>query len=173
MILLVGLPAAGKTTLAKQLASEHSALRLSPDEWMSPLFGQPEAEGKRDLLEGRMIGLARQLLRLDTNVVLDFGCWAKDERSALHWLTLREKAVFHLVYLAVDRQTQLERIRRRWAEVPDQTSPMTAADLDRWQSMFEVPDTAELSGAAPPERPYPWSSWLHWAEHRWPSLSTT
>ena len=73
-----------------QLASEHSGLRLSPDEWMIPLFGQPEAERKRDVLEGRMISLALQLLRLDTNVVLDFGCWAKDERSALHWLTLRE-----------------------------------------------------------------------------------
>ena len=90
MILLVGLPAAGKTTRAKQLASEHSALRLSLDEWMIPLLGQPEAERKRDVLEGRMISLALQLLRLDTNVVLDFGCWAKDERSALHRLTLRE-----------------------------------------------------------------------------------
>ena len=35
-----------------------------------------------------MISLALQL-RLDINVVPDFGCWAKDERSALHWLTLR------------------------------------------------------------------------------------
>jgi predicted kinase len=32
MILLVGLPGAGKTTRAKQLADRHHALRLTPDE---------------------------------------------------------------------------------------------------------------------------------------------
>ena len=48
MILLVGLPGSGKTTVAKNLATEHNALRLTPDEWMIPLFGEPEAEVKRD-----------------------------------------------------------------------------------------------------------------------------
>ena len=48
-----------------------------------PAFGQPEADGKRDVLEGLMISLALQLLRMSTSVVLDFGCWARDERAAL------------------------------------------------------------------------------------------
>ena len=83
MILLVGLPGAGKTTVGKKLAKEQSALRVAPDESMIPLFGQPEADGKRDVLEGLMISLALQLLRMNTSVVLDFGCWARDERAAL------------------------------------------------------------------------------------------
>jgi len=29
---------------AKKLAAEHPALRLSPDSWITPLFGEPEAE---------------------------------------------------------------------------------------------------------------------------------
>jgi hypothetical protein len=91
MILVVGLPGSGKTTVAKKLAREQNALRLTPDEWMIPLFGQPEADGKRDVLEGLMIGLALQLLRMNTGVVLDFGCWARDERAALRWLTEREE----------------------------------------------------------------------------------
>ncbi|WP_245789844.1 AAA family ATPase [Streptosporangium canum] len=53
LFLTVGLPGAGKTTRARQLAKEHKALRLTPDEWMIPLFGEPEADGKRDVLEGR------------------------------------------------------------------------------------------------------------------------
>jgi predicted kinase len=60
--------------------------------WMIPLFGQPASDGKRGVLEGRMISLALQLLRLNTNVVLDFGCWAREERAALQWLAEREKS---------------------------------------------------------------------------------
>jgi hypothetical protein len=33
------------------LAVEHNALRLTPDEWMIPLFGEPEGDGKRDVLK--------------------------------------------------------------------------------------------------------------------------
>ena len=57
MVLIVGLPGAGKTTQAKELAARHHAIRLTPDEWMVPLFGlcwrEPLARGKRDVLEGR------------------------------------------------------------------------------------------------------------------------
>src|SRR3954453_7478116 len=82
LLLMVGLPGAGKTTRAKELAAAHRALRLTPDEWMIPLFGEPNADGKRDVLEGRLLALALQALRLGTNVVLDFGLWSRDERSA-------------------------------------------------------------------------------------------
>jgi predicted kinase len=36
---MVGLPGAGKTTLAKQLEVEHKVLRLTPDEWIPILYG--------------------------------------------------------------------------------------------------------------------------------------
>lgn len=51
LFLMVGLPGAGKTARAKKLAAEHPALRLSPDAWMIPLFGEPGGGGrKRDVL---------------------------------------------------------------------------------------------------------------------------
>jgi len=80
LFLIVGLPGAGKTVRAKALASEHAALRLTPDAWMIPLFGDNDADGKRDVLEGRLIWLALDALRLGTSVVLDFGFWGRDER---------------------------------------------------------------------------------------------
>ena len=86
LVLMVGLPAAGKTTRARELAAKHRALRLTPDHWMIPLFGDPMAGGKRWVLEGRLISVALQALRLATSVVLDYGLWGRDERSGLRWL---------------------------------------------------------------------------------------
>jgi predicted kinase len=62
------------------------ALRLSLDACMIPLFGDFDAGGKRDVLEGRVIWLALAVLRLGDSVILDFGFWARDEWSALRWL---------------------------------------------------------------------------------------
>ena len=73
LILMVGLPGAGKTTRAGELAATHHALRLTPDHWMIPLFGDSMADGKRWVLEGRLISVALQALRLGTSVVLDYG----------------------------------------------------------------------------------------------------
>jgi predicted kinase len=86
LLLMVGLPGAGKTTRATELAATHRALRLTPDHWMIPLFGDSMADGKRWVLDGRLISVAVQALRLGTSVVLDFGLWSRDERSALRWL---------------------------------------------------------------------------------------
>lgn len=170
MHLLVGLPASGKTTRAKELAREHRGLRLTPDEWMIPLFGEPEAGGKRDVLEGRLIRLALNVLDLGTNVVLDLGCWGRDERSALRWLAGSVGASFLLVYLPIDRETELQRIADRWAREPQRTYPMTATEVDRWRAQFQAPDPAELSGIAAERPPAPWRSWADWAAERWPSL---
>lgn len=172
LFLLVGLPAAGKTTRARRLASEHQALRLTPDAWMIPLFGEPEAGGKRDVLEGRLVWLALEALKVGCSVVLDFGFWGRDERSSLRWLAESVGAECQVEYLPVDRATQLERIHHRWRRTPGETFEITAADMDRWRALFEVPDEAELAGhglAGPPEG---WASWRDWAADRWPSSST-
>ena len=42
--LMVVLPCSGKTTLAQELEHELPALRLTPDEWQIPLFGQDAEE---------------------------------------------------------------------------------------------------------------------------------
>ena len=171
LFLVVGLPGAGKTVRAKGLAARHAALRLTPDEWMIPLFGEPDADGRRDVLEGRFIWLAVEALRLGTNVVLDFGFWSRDERSSLRWLARSAGAFCQVVYLPVDPATQIERIRHRWARTPDETFMMTEADLDRWRTQFEAPDAAELGGGEVADPPPGWPSWRDWAAERWPSLS--
>lgn len=168
---MIGLPGAGKTTRARQLAEEHSALRLTPDEWMIPLFGEPEADGKRDVLEGRLLCVGLESLRLGTNVVLDFGCWSRAERSAIRWLVQSVGAICRLVYVPVDHETQRARIAHRQAATPDQTFPISEADLVNWRALFEEPDAAELDEPEIGSPPAGWSGWLEWAADRWPSLA--
>lgn len=168
---MVGLPGAGKTTRAKELASAHRALRMTPDEWMISLFDGSQPDGKRDLLEGRLIGLALQALHVGTSVVLDFGLWSRDERSALRWLATSAGATCQVIYLPVDKDVQRTRIAHRQATAPHTTFPMTEADMEEWRTWFEAPDAAELSDGAPvPEPPPGWPGWPEWAAHRWPSL---
>jgi predicted kinase len=169
---MVGLPGAGKTTRAAELAAAHRALRLTPDEWMVCLYDGSQPPGKRDLLEGRLITLALQALRLGTNVVLDFGLWSRDERSALRWLASSAGASCRVVYLPVDTDVQLARIAHRQATAPRTTFPMTRADLDAWRGRFEEPDGDELAGGEVPGPPPGWPGWPQWAADRWPSLDT-
>src|SRR5215813_14022578 len=126
MFVMVGLPAAGKTSRARELASAWNALRLTPDEWMIPLFGQEQPEGKRNVLEGRLIWLALSALRIRVSVVLDFGVWGKDERSALRALAASVGATSELVYLQVDEEEQWRRVQAR-----SRTGATTTFDMTR------------------------------------------
>jgi predicted kinase len=171
LILMVGLPAAGKTTRARELAATYRALRLTPDHWMIPLFGDSMADGKRWVLEGRLISVALQALRLGTSVVLDYGLWGRDERSALRWLARSTGAACQLVYLPVDKNVQLARIAHRQETTPHQTFPMSEADVDAWREQFQVPDAAELGGGEIPAPPAGWPGWPEWAVDHWPSCT--
>ncbi|MBK8019845.1 MAG: AAA family ATPase [Chloroflexi bacterium] len=82
---MVGLPCSGKTTLAQKLEREQSALRLTVDEWHIRLFGQdaeePEHDARHALIEAMLWNIASRALELGTNVILDFGFWAREERE--------------------------------------------------------------------------------------------
>jgi predicted kinase len=169
MFVMVGLPAAGKTSRARELASAWNALRLTPDEWMIPLFGQEQPEGKRNILEGRLIWLALSALRIGVNVVLDFGVWGKDERSALRALASSVGATSQLVYLPVDEEEQLRRVQARPVTGTTTTFEMTRADLERWRQIFQPPDADELETAEIDPPPEGFDSWEDWVAEWWPS----
>ena len=168
--LTVGLPGVGKTTLARELERASGALRLTPDEWMAPLFGDSEAGGKRDVLEGRLIWVAHQVLRAGVSVILDFGCWSPDERYALRAIANVAGADFELHYFVLPEDERRKRATARWRESPEETFEMTHEDHERFRACFRPPTTDELQGCPLPPPPVPFESWPAWASDRWPTL---
>ncbi len=83
--LIYGYLGAGKTTYARRLERDIGAVRFTPDEWMSRLFGQdpPVAifQEKAAAILEVMEPLWLRCLALGVDVVLDFGFWRRSERD--------------------------------------------------------------------------------------------
>ena len=80
---MCGLPGSGKTTLARLLAEEIDAVRLSPDEWLAALGIDLWDVAARDRIEGQQWEAARDVLRRGGRVVMENGFWSRAERDAL------------------------------------------------------------------------------------------
>jgi len=170
LFLTVGLPGAGKTTRAKELVSAHRILRLTPDEWMAPLFGHNDADGRRDILEGRMIWVAHEVLASGSSVVLDFGCWSAAERYAIRVIAETAGADFALEYVHTSEEERRRRASARWLEAPHTTFAMSDADHDHFLASFELPSRDELENGPVPPPPRGHDTWADWASWRWPTL---
>ena len=153
LILTCGLPGAGKTTLARQLAADRSAVRLTKDEWLWALGATPWDEPTRERVEQELWRLAQEMLRLGLSVVLDFGLWARSERDELRGVARGLGVGVELHYLAPPADELWRRIEARNSEPPWDGHPIHRADLDRWLGAFQAPDLAELALFDSP--PYP------------------
>ena len=145
LILICGLPGAGKTALAKQLAADRSAVRLTKDEWLTALGSNPWDSPTREKVEHELWRLTQEILRLGLSVVLDFGLWARSERDEMRSAArgLGVAVELHFVDAPVDELWR--RIEARNAEPPWNSYPISRTDLDGWLSIFEAPDPAELA----------------------------
>jgi predicted kinase len=169
LIVMVGLPATGKTTIARRVASERGALRLTPDEWMIPLFNAPDVDGWRDVLEGRFVWLAIEALTCGTDVVLDFGVWSRDERSALRFLAAEVGAACELHYVTADHDEQMRRIRARTTTDPHTAFEISSDELRGFRSTFQEPSATELTSSEIEPAPLGYDSWRSWAAEGWPT----
>jgi predicted kinase len=170
--LTVGLPGVGKTTRARELEQAGGALRLTPDEWLVPLLGVrwTEFDGKRDVLEGRLVWVGHQVLCRGVSVILDFGCWSPEERYALRAIAELAGADFELHYLTLPEDERIRRATARLREAPEEVFEMTDEDHARFRGQFSPPTPEELRGGPLPPPPAPFESWPAWASERWPTL---
>jgi len=141
LIIVCGLPGAGKTTLARRLERRLGAVRLSADEWMDALAIDLWDERTRARIESLQWQLAQDLLGHGLVVIIEWGTWGRSERDALRVRARELGAAVELRYLTAPVDVLFERVRNRGMENP----PITREDLVRFSETFQVPDDEEMA----------------------------
>ena len=146
--LMVGLPCSGKTTLARKLERERSALRLTPDEWHIRLFGQdaeePEHDARHERIEAMLWTIASRALELGTNVILDFGFWAREEREDYRSRAKRLGASSEVHVLNASADELMRRLALRNALLSQTCFSIPEAKMQPWIACFQRPTPDEL-----------------------------
>jgi predicted kinase len=144
LVLICGLPASGKSALARQLAAEVPAIRLDKDTWVTQLGGDVWDDEFRVRLERQLWVLTRQLLARGQSVILEWGHWARVERDEKR-LGARALGVgVELHYLDAPLQDLIGRAERRSASGEWTAAPMTRAHFETWATIFQPPDEEEM-----------------------------
>ena len=141
LIIVCGLPSAGKTTHAQALEANLSAVRLCADEWMNVLHCNLWDEQMRARVEALQWRLATNLLRLGQTVIIEWGSWAREERDTLRTGARELGASVELHFLDPPIDVLFERIRTRNMESP----PIERQDLLKWSEMFQRPTAEEMA----------------------------
>lgn len=151
--LMVGLPCSGKTTLARRLEAQLPALRLTPDDWRTRLFGQdvdgPAHDARHALIEEMLWEVAARGLTLGANVILDYGVWSRVEREDYRVGAAGLGASSEVHYLEVSEEALFERLEARNANLPVGTFYIPAEKLRGYMGIFQPPTPDELQRREP------------------------
>lgn len=149
--------AAGKSTLARELAARVGGLRLAIDEWMHGLYGPDRPEpldpgwiAPRVLrCRETMWSVVREALARGVDVVIEFGLTTLQERNALRARAAASGHVLRFHHVDAPRGVRLDRALRRNVERgPTYAFDITPAMFDFMDARYEHPTAQERLASA-------------------------
>ena len=130
------------------LEAEYSAIRLTTDEWHVRLFGQdaedPEHNARHSLIESLLWEVASRALALGTNVILDFGFWAREEREDFRSRAKQLGASSEVHFLDVPHDELLRRLAQRNTQCSTSSFRIPEEMMKPWITFFQKPTRDEL-----------------------------
>ena len=148
LYLICGLPAAGKTTRARELETADSVIRLTPDEWISHLYPNDAEtaarDDRRDRVEQLQWQLAERLLKSGVAVILDWGFWTRKERAFYQQRGEALGAQVRIEFVEAPLDVLQERLVARNLNLPRDTFQISAVEMEEFARLFECPTAEEM-----------------------------
>jgi predicted kinase len=142
LYLVCGLPGAGKTTRALEIAGSTGAVRLCPDDWLEALGVSLIDYDFRFRLEPQMLRHGEELLRAGVGVVVEFGSWARIEREAIRQIAVRTGVAAELHFMHAPMEELIRRVRQRGGA---HAAFLVDKVLLEYSSRFELPTSDEAA----------------------------
>lgn len=139
---------AGKSTKAREIATEQNAVLLSEDEWLAALYPNQIAtlddyvEYSRRL-KPQIKRLAQSVLSTGTDVVMDFPANTVSQRAWFQNLFSEIDAPHQLIYLDVGDDVCLQQIEQRRIEQPERVATDTKEMFEQVTQHFVAPTAEE------------------------------
>jgi len=145
--LMVGLPCSGKTTEAKLLEKEYNALLLTTDKCHIKLFGNIigiDHDKKHENVEEILWEIAKRVLTLGVDVILDFGFWGKMERLYFKKMAKDLDVKFKIHFMDVSKDELYKRLEKRNMEQSEEAFIIPIENMDKYIEMFQIVEQEEL-----------------------------
>ena len=130
------------------MESDSFAIRLTPDEWHVNLFGHdiadPEHDKRHYLIEDMLWQIAARALSLGTNIILDFGFWAKEERDDYRARAMKVGARSEIVFMDVEEEELMKRVKLRNEYLTNTIHYILEELMISSFRIFQKPDADEL-----------------------------
>lgn len=139
---------AGKSTKSQHVAQEHNAVLISEDEWLSVLYPNQITSFDdyihyssilKPLIKTHVINI----LKTDTNVVMDFPANTVNQRKWFKELVFEADCPSELIYLNVSNEICLQQIKKRSLENPERAIYDTVEMFNEVNKYFQEPDQSE------------------------------
>ncbi|MCE7786071.1 AAA family ATPase [Staphylococcus xylosus] len=139
---------AGKSTISKKIARDKNAILLSEDEILEQFYPNQIKTFDDYLTYSNLIkpfikSHVQNLLRVDTNVVMDFPGNTQKQRKWLSNIAYEINVSHKLIYLNISDETCLQRLKQRNIENPERANFDTLEMFNYVSQYFEKPNEFE------------------------------